>query len=319
MPMLNPPIKTLTLLSALLISTSAVAQDAVTPLPVVQAAPQLNLPSLMYPQDDIRNLQRVLSSYIQSRSTQAGPDKVVEDDSELLAELMRSLEKGEEVQEIEDVVLPDIYVSSIVYRNASDWAVWINQEKLTNRKPASATQQIEVLWVSPRRIRFAWKPEKMLAAYKRYRELLNPVQTQDREAEEAQLPATQAKQQAETVSMVDPALLPDPRYAHRLAKGGVITFDEENGRFEIELQSHQTFASDSMSMYEGRFTTQRQIAAAQAEKAERAQAVRSPGGTAPADRMSNERAIADELLNNIQGLQQFIPDTITKRAGGEVE
>tara|TARA_B100001123_G_scaffold188496_1_gene215332 strand:- start:367 stop:1389 length:1023 start_codon:yes stop_codon:yes gene_type:complete len=294
---------------------AATPAETVTPVVVeapTQVSPQIVLdePSLMFPTQDIANFERVLQRYsdikYNARAAVAEPE-VSEDD--LLAELMRSLEAGEEVKTVEDAVLPDFYVSTILYRRPGDWAVWINKEKLTARRPTSDTQGITITGVTPQSVSFTWTPEHLLVAYKRYRDILDPAP----KAENPDAPAEETEMEAEAAATEGtealPTVMPDPTRMHRRSGGASIRFNEEEKQFAIHMLSNQTFAADSMTAYEGQFQTRREALVNDNNQSKTEAALKSLDSLldSAAQEATGERAAVNKLLGNIEKLQSFMP------------
>ena len=247
---------------------SAYAQSDADALPL--AVPEFDYPSVMFPEKEINAFKTVLDSYLQEKRRQLRSDsgEVIEDDDSLEA-LLRKLETADK-EEIPDVVLPDFFVSSIVYRNPSDWAVWINKEKLTSRAPESAQQKIKIQNISEYEVTFSWKPAELPSAFKRYRELVvNPLEQQEASEEEAQVPEGAVQEAAEEQSeeKADDANTEDETAAvrqvakkesfHREAQSASMHFDEKDTQFIVTMRPNQTFAADVMRLFEGHYKTVR--------------------------------------------------------------
>lgn len=76
-------------------------------------------PSIMYNDDDINNIDRALDAYKNKASFSLNNDE----------EKTKSDEKSS--GKTEDNAKSYIYLSSILYRSANDWSVWINDQKIS--------------------------------------------------------------------------------------------------------------------------------------------------------------------------------------------
>lgn len=110
---------------------------------------------------------------------------------------------------------PVFYLSSIAYRAADDWTIWVSGHKITSRKN---TTDITVISVSPTQASFMWKPT--------YSEALT---TRKRDNKFAPLDAVKNK----------------------LTRPSSYNYDEQTGVTTFTLRPNQSFVTAYMNTFEG--------------------------------------------------------------------
>lgn len=110
---------------------------------------------------------------------------------------------------------PVFYLSSIVYRTASDWSIWVSGHKITSQKN---TTNLEILAVTPTQVSFQWKPV--------YSEAI----------------ATRTRMQR--------FASPDP-LKHKLTRPQVFAYQEDTGTITFTLRPNQSFSPAYMHTFEG--------------------------------------------------------------------
>ncbi len=109
-----------------------------------------NLPSILYMDEDINMLRKVLSVYeLDADYDLSSITPIGEIDTQ-------TTEDGE-VRIASP--LPNFYFSSMIYRNASDWAAWINGQRYS---PQSERLDFKVELLEKDLLQIAWKPEAQL-------------------------------------------------------------------------------------------------------------------------------------------------------------
>ncbi|GEM_PF-6033928 len=229
--------------------------------------------SIMYLPEDFANMIRILQAY---EGSQTGPnlaDTSFSDD-DILSQILD--DAGETAaEEVEIVPFPDYYVSSIVYRGPGNWAVWVNGESYTSRKPAGEAEPLTIAGISREQVTLNWKPDNPQRASELWE-------------------ATKAN--------------PDKAFRHRSAKQVSIDYDNKANSFLVTMQPNQTFSPEKMDIMEGSIMPQaapavpvadlQAVPDAVMEEAE----VEAPGTLSP-----TEREIADELFSTIMKMQKIIP------------
>lgn len=246
--------------------------------------------SVMYSAEDINNLKAVLSVHEKNRM-QETLDSLNPSEADLLADLLRSAQgEGEKDAAGEIVIqtLPSFYMSSILYRRPGDWTIWVNGQKLTAAKSEDATTGMRVKGISREMVTLAWKPVQLDGALLRWQENQNGTLSKNSK--------------------------------HREVRFSSVELDKEAGEFLITMRPNQTFAADTMQIFEGRYNYSPRSAAAgnPPEQVDASQ----PSSTDPlpmpelseaeaaanqSGRVGVERQLADDLIENLMKTQQFIP------------
>ncbi len=121
--------------------------------------------------------------------------------------------------EVPKIVEPDpypvFYLSSIAYRAANDWSIWVSGHKITSQKNST---DLQVLSVSPTQVSFAWKPVYAEAITKRKSKNLFASTTE---------------------------------ITNKLSKPARFNFDDTAGVATFTLRPNQTFAPAYMNSFEG--------------------------------------------------------------------
>lgn len=238
--------------------------------------------SMMYNEEDINNVSRVLSVYEATIVPDVGVAETSDgSEQDILSELLRSMQGEGEVldDEIDVEPLPTFYVGTIMYRRAGDWAVWINGARYDNTRSPESGDEIQIAGIGRERVTLSWKPERMSTAYDKWKNRANP-----------------------NLGKVN----------HRHAYHSFVDFDTEKRRFTISMRSNQTFVGDDMDVIEGRLV--QGVRVQQAAVGQGAGTQESSDGGAAVTTLQNtsssqsiERQISDDLISNIEQLQQFIP------------
>jgi hypothetical protein len=127
------------------------------------------LASIMFSGDDIDSVNTVLraiaSGPFNKSDDNAQDGSAVENTKDMLDEILNSIpkiaESGEVVQK--SITYPSFFLSSIVYSNANDWAVWLNGNRIQNRQN-NVKAPIYISEITPEFIQVVWKPSKMVLA-----------------------------------------------------------------------------------------------------------------------------------------------------------
>lgn len=266
--------------------------------------------SLMYSDEDISNLKQVLEVYESAHANPVMQAQTGEKtEADLLAELLRAGQSDDQ-KEPELTALPTFYVGALIFPRNADWSIWINGELLNRKHSDSASQHIRVVGVARDNVAFAWKPENLAQAYQRYQ----AVKEQSKPATVSQ--AAQPEAQA-AAALTSATAVPPKRDVHREARSGSIEFDKDNGEFVVRMRPNQTFMAETMQLFEGKLSTavarvlqspaDGGLAAAPDNAAAAASgqtASAAPAGTAgqPMSGTTDERALANQMLKNLQNL-----------------
>ncbi len=112
--------------------------------------------SLMYSSEQIEAMRNVLSSV----EGQADTPKTAKTDEK--QPLVPFLNKVKNIQEPKPY--PSFYLASVVYRNGSDWTVWLSGKRIT---PKTNEGELVVAAISPDIVKFEWRPDYMSALIQR--------------------------------------------------------------------------------------------------------------------------------------------------------
>lgn len=143
---------------------------------------------------------------------------------------MVAAEQGEPV--FDPAEYPAFFLSSIVYKNQSDWSVWMGGGKITSHKNDT---DVTVEHISPNAVTFSWKP-----AY--------PDALKQRQQKKLFAPTEAVK--------------------NKLAAQQRMVFDEETGRVTFTLRQNQTFTVGYFKTFEGFVPSPKLAALAQVNNAE---------------------------------------------------
>jgi hypothetical protein len=110
---------------------------------------------------------------------------------------------------------PVFYLSSIVYHNAADWAVWVSGFKIT---PSKNETDVNIISVTKDMVTLSWKPKYGEAITRRVNEkLFSPIDT----------------------------------VKNKLSKAQNVRFDDTTGTIIFSLNQNQSFAVGYFSTFEG--------------------------------------------------------------------
>lgn len=163
--------------------------------------------SLMFSPSQIDNMKRALSTFeMLSRTGQVNPEiEIIEEQSDTTKALAE-----------EPAEYPVFSLSSIVFRSAGDWTVWISGLRIT---PKTNEQEVRVIGISAGQAQFSWKPV--------YNGAL--------------------KERVQNHLLADPTPL-----AHKMTKPNTAIFDQQSGQAVFSLRPNQTFVPAYMTTFEGR-------------------------------------------------------------------
>ena len=207
---------------------AAVPSDAAnaSALPVLPQEPAAKLPelpqggeysfgampySLMYSPSQIANMKKSLTTFENIRFQ---PPPPTTNDGVTISEAIQIAPPPAPIQE--PTTYPVFQLSSIVYRDARDWAVWVNGTRIT---PTSNNGEVKVTAVNKDRAWFDWEPEYKGALQKRIEQ----------------------KDFADSKSV-----------RHRMALLNTVHFDTKKQIVEFSLRPNQTFAPGYFQVFEGR-------------------------------------------------------------------
>ena len=171
--------------------------------------------SLMFTGEQVTAMKNVLQK-VESRKRDGGEQL---SDADLGREtLLPFLQQETSATTGEPESYPVFFLSSIAYRSASDWAVWMGRTRITpkNNKPP-----LEVVNITKDQVTFHWKPEYF-------------QQVMERKANDRFAPVEDIK--------------------HRLADAKAATLSPELGAVIFTLRPNQSFSSAHMHVFEGKVT-----------------------------------------------------------------
>lgn len=112
----------------------------------------VEMKSLLLLDSDIDSIRKARNYYEQHLN---GNNGIAEED------FLKNLEKiGNMDAESKSFTYPQFFLSSIAYRSANDWVVWINEEKITQDSGVSASG-LKIIQIDNEKITVEWKPKKM--------------------------------------------------------------------------------------------------------------------------------------------------------------
>ncbi len=162
--------------------------------------------SLMFTPNQVNAMKQALRTF---ESFRPGDET-----GELIVTEALPIEEAPKIQE--PATYPVYQLSSIVYRAANDWGVWINGSRIT---PRSNDGEVKVVRVTPERVWFSWSPNYLPAIAQRQKN----------------------KQLAETDSM-----------SHRLVKGSEAHIDPQTASIGFSLRPNQSFSAGHFAIFEGK-------------------------------------------------------------------
>lgn len=241
------------------------------------AAPTADVPfsygsarhSLLFTPKQIENMKRMLSTFESVK-----PDTTAASAAEV--EIVEALPIVPEPI-TEPTTYPVFFLSSIVYRTDKDWAVWVNNSRIT---PKSNQGEVEVLAVRPDRAWFRWKPDYIGAV------------------------ATRVENKG--FAEIDGV-------AHRRTSVNTSNFDRQSNSVLFSLRPNQSFAPGYFATFEGKISIPT-LPGAQPE-AEGGEAGQPPalfdGAAAPAmppaDTTAMQPATADAINSLLGGTPTATP------------
>ena len=169
--------------------------------------------SLMFTGEQVTAMKNVLQK-VESRKRDGGEQL---SDADLGREtLLPFLQQETSATTGEPASYPVFFLSSIAYRSASDWAVWMGRTRITpkNNKPP-----LEVASISRDQVTFHWKPD--------YFQQIVQRKTSD-------------------------GFAPVKDIKHRLADASAATFAPELGAIVFTLRPNQSFSAAHMHIFEGK-------------------------------------------------------------------
>ncbi len=244
--------------------TDAATEEVVTDTPTLPLAPVFSYGnvenSLLFTSVQIRNMKQSLKAYesIRRDAMPLAPEEEI-----------FTMEAPVEVPTInEPTTYPVFFLSSIVYKNSSDWAVWINGSRIT---PRTNKGEVRVMSVRPDRAWFSWSPEYLPAVI-------------DRVAQKNFANSDAVK--------------------HRMSRKNTAAYDRQSNSIQFSLRPNQSFAPGYFEVFEGKINApimQTTAAGADGEAApmspEAAQAINGLLGDSSAP-VSSERSLMDQMIEN---------------------
>lgn len=298
---------------------------------MLSSAPGLSIgnfgQSLMYSDEDINNLQQVLEVFeaVKSQSVAKEGDKGTQE-ADLLAELLRASKGDVEAAPVVLTAMPSFYVGTIIVQSGGDWSTWINGTMFNRARSENATMGVRIVGVTREMVTLAWKPENVAQAYQRYQDVQAEAKTKSAPAKK---PSDDKNKEGQSQTnktevtgveaLVAAQSAPYSRQkAHREVPMASVEFDKEAGEFIVTLRPNQTFVANSMQIMEGRFSEG--IGAAGASTAPVAGSSAAADGAATSSATSampatgdapamgtDERALANQLIGNLQKMGNMIP------------
>jgi hypothetical protein len=136
--------------------------DAVVPTPALEeAAPASTAPSeegvarsIFFSSEQLNSIKQARKSYERRISGQPGEDEFKED------EFLKKLENlVTEAPDDQPFTYPQFFLSSILYRSQNDWAIWLNNIKIT--QDPETQKDIAVLAIDTQKVTLQWRPARM--------------------------------------------------------------------------------------------------------------------------------------------------------------
>lgn len=164
--------------------------------------------SILFTPLQINNMKKALQAF--ESATTATTSEPTEEEVEFTVDKVIKKETIEEPK-----TYPSYHLSSVVYRGAADWSVWVNNIRIT---PTTNEGEVVVTQVQPDRVWFRWDPDYMRAVVTR-------IEHSDWAAHE--------------------------KMQHRLVENTIV-YDKEKGEITFSLKPNQTFAAGYFQVFEGR-------------------------------------------------------------------
>lgn len=160
--------------------------------------------SILFTPAQIANMKDALSAYETNRRTGAG-EIVVAEEIQMPSAVIT-----------DGTAYPVYTLSSVFYRNGSDWSVWLGSLRIT---PRTNTNEVRVVAISPNLVRFAWKP--------------------------SYIDALKLRNEKNLFASTKPV-------AHKLTKPTTTVFNSKDGEVTFTLRPNQSFVAGYMATFEGR-------------------------------------------------------------------
>lgn len=115
----------------------------------LQALGGITEPSIMYSKKRMSEIERALEVYLEQKSKGF---ETVREEEDFLTQLDTPVQ-GQEYR----VIFPNIYLSAILFRGNDNWSAWINNQRITSKKPEN-TLGITIARISDKSATIHWKP-----------------------------------------------------------------------------------------------------------------------------------------------------------------
>lgn len=167
--------------------------------------------SLFFTPNQVANMKRALRTFETIKPNDGGSLPGPAEEITIIEELPPTPVVVEEPN-----TYPVYYLSSIVYRAPNDWAVWVNNNRIT---PRQNDGELKVMAVKPNQAWFMWQPD--------YIQPLGDRITNQNFASDAAV-------------------------KHRIARPNTASFDQQAGAIRFSLKPNQSFAPGYFQVFEGR-------------------------------------------------------------------
>ena len=274
--------------------------------------------SLMFLSSDVSSLEKVLEA---KERYEGNPMGLLGDssfgESEILQEIRRRRIQAQE-QTIAGAALPDLYVSSIAYRSADDWTVWLRKELfkpidlnevLAEEGGDSGGEQVASAVTDKSELTSAGSEVLVLTAS---RPTLDSGRVQiisvakDRVVLKY-IPSASASalKKFQNKDVLTPRA---EKYVNRISSNA-FSYAPEANEFTVELRVNQTFSLNMMRVVEGRVAAKKMPSAAVAinEQSETSGGVPPQGDGILASGNSLEVQAANKLIGDMKKIQRFVP------------
>lgn len=118
--------------------------------------------SIMFDTTDITRVNKIIAAFLSGVRTEDQPQETAETTKEdVLSEILSSLDGQDKKAVPKAHVLPSFYLSSVVIYSPTEWAVWVNGFKISNRNNKKEPP-LYVDKLSDHEATFVWHPARLI-------------------------------------------------------------------------------------------------------------------------------------------------------------
>jgi hypothetical protein len=136
------------------------------------AAVALGKKSLMFSKSDINAINQLLTIYDTYTAEKKADVPSGDNDINKLLKELTSKHSTVSAEPPAPVVLPNVYLGSIVYYSPSNWSVWLNDKKLVNIQNVP-TNEFYITRLSRTQMELVWKPKSIADTLQKWKDMTN--------------------------------------------------------------------------------------------------------------------------------------------------